>query len=511
MAAANDSQGLKIAVAAFVTLTVVLAVATYFAFSSYSEAQAKFEDEQKKASAAQSAAREALTNFDSLKQLAGYNKFEEPQAALDQVKKDYTKLDTQLTDINGRLKQMIGAYQNAGGSQAKVAELQMAADQIVTAVTSEPNKTLADTQDRLVQLLDNMSQLNTQLVFDNESLRTSLGSVDQTNAQQLQVQSDEVRKTKEDLAKEHDTHETERMDLLRRYDELQNLTAQQATDIAGLKQQLAQMKDSTDKQRDTLLAQVRQWREQVEKDEDVMDTPDGKVQFVDYSRGEIRTNITRSQGARERMQFAIFDAASPGMPTDTPKGLVELIQVTDSGSIARIVRTNKPSDPIRANDHLYSAAWSPNRPERFALIGKIDIDQDGRDDRENLKRMIQGAGGVVDFDLPPPGTGKESGELSGLTSWYVIDDRDPIRPSGLSSIEGLDDQDYLTKRGQAIEEARSNGVRPISIERLLAYLGYKFGQSEVGRTEAVNTQATRDLLNPRGLPSQPAATGTESP
>src|SRR6185437_11982258 len=41
MAAANESQGLKIAVAVFVTLTVILAVTTYFSYTSYSQAEAK--------------------------------------------------------------------------------------------------------------------------------------------------------------------------------------------------------------------------------------------------------------------------------------------------------------------------------------------------------------------------------------------------------------------------------------------------------------------------------------
>ena len=30
---------------------------------------------------------------------------------------------------------------------------------------------------------------------------------------------------------------------------------------------------------------------------------------------------------------------------------------------------------------------------RIALVGKIDINRDGRDDRADLKRMIEGAGG----------------------------------------------------------------------------------------------------------------------
>ena len=41
MAAANESQGLKIAVAVFVTLTVILAVTTYFSYTAYSQADAK--------------------------------------------------------------------------------------------------------------------------------------------------------------------------------------------------------------------------------------------------------------------------------------------------------------------------------------------------------------------------------------------------------------------------------------------------------------------------------------
>ena len=43
MAAANESQGLKIAVAVFVTLTVILAVTTYFSYTAYSQADAKLQ------------------------------------------------------------------------------------------------------------------------------------------------------------------------------------------------------------------------------------------------------------------------------------------------------------------------------------------------------------------------------------------------------------------------------------------------------------------------------------
>ena len=48
-AANNDSQGLKIAVAAFVSLTVILAVTSYFLYSSYSQTDAKLTAAEQKA------------------------------------------------------------------------------------------------------------------------------------------------------------------------------------------------------------------------------------------------------------------------------------------------------------------------------------------------------------------------------------------------------------------------------------------------------------------------------
>ena len=54
MAAANESQGLKIAVAAFVTLTTVtLAVTSYFLYSAYSRSEAQLESERDKLTKAQ--------------------------------------------------------------------------------------------------------------------------------------------------------------------------------------------------------------------------------------------------------------------------------------------------------------------------------------------------------------------------------------------------------------------------------------------------------------------------
>jgi len=154
---------------------------------------------------------------------------------------------------------------------------------------------------------------------------------------------------------------------------------------------------------------------------------------------------------------------------------------------------------MRIGDIIYSPAWSPNEPMQFALIGKIDVNRDGKDDRDDLKRMIQEAGGEVVYDLPPPDLGKESGELTPRIAWYVTDDRMPLRDlySNKSEATLTQQANYATKTGEMIKEARSFGIRPITIGRLLAYLGYEMGAPLVGRAEAVNAKALQRLTEKR--------------
>ena len=67
----NDSQGLKIAVAAFVSLTVILAVTSYFLYSAYATADAQFTAELAKATPPQAAANLPSTPPAHLRQRTG--------------------------------------------------------------------------------------------------------------------------------------------------------------------------------------------------------------------------------------------------------------------------------------------------------------------------------------------------------------------------------------------------------------------------------------------------------
>ncbi|MGD0040942.1 MAG: hypothetical protein ABSE84_11090 [Isosphaeraceae bacterium] len=503
-AAANESQGLKIAVAAFVTLTVALAVTSYFLYSAYSRSEAQLESERDKSTKAQRAASDAVNQYDELRKLAGA-RAEEFDPAKAEVAAFFKKNGDRINNLVTATNAAIQKAQQAGAESKDLEEARTRVQTIVNSYQSEPNKNFFSTLDRLTELLVNISLLSTEMSSNYLGLRKSLESTTSVAKQANDIQAKAASDSKADLEAEHNKHEQLRQELLTKVDQLQTDNDKKTTQIANLETQYRQLKDDSDRKLELANAIIREKRDELDKTENVLDKPDGYITFVDLQRNEVQVNINRRQGARPQMKMTVFSADSPGVPTEKPKGNIQLIQVGEQYSIAHIDKMVNEIDPIRVGDIVYSPAWSPEEPMRFALIGKIDVNRDGKDDRQDLKRMIEEAGGIVDYDLPPPDHGKESGKLSARISWYVTDERMPLREVFEARTNaGVAAQAQFDKRfGQAIKEARSEGIRPMPLGRLLAYLGYEMGTPVVGRTEAVNTAAMLRLVQPRKKAAEP--------
>jgi hypothetical protein len=512
MAAGNESQGLKMAVAACVVLAVILAVTSYFLYNAYSRAEAVADSEKDKASKAQRAADAALARYDDFRKLAGA-RAEEADPAKAEVDAFNKKLGDRINSLASATSAAIQKAQQAGAEGKDLDEARTRVQTIVNSYQNEPNKNFMSTLDRLTELLENISLLNTEITANYVGLRKTLESTTAVAKGAIDVHAKAASDSKADLEAEHNKHEQSRGELLTKVDRLTTDNDNKSTQIANLETQIKQTTDDFNRKHEQLLATIRELRDQMERKETILDKPDGYITFVDLDRREVQVNINRHQGARPQLKMTVFDAGSPGIPTEKPKGNIELIQVGDQFSIARITRVASTIDPIRVGDIVYSPAWSPDEPMRFALIGKIDVNRDGKDDRDELKRMIQEAGGVVEYDLPPPETGtKETGRLSPRISWYVIDERTPLREVYRSKSDAslAAQSEFLKKFGQAIKDARLEGIRPMPIGHLLSYLGYEMGTPIVGRAEAVNAPAMRRLVEPRKPASQPKA-GEEAP
>ena len=99
----------------------------------------------------------------------------------------------------------------------------------------------------------------------------------------------------------------------------------------------------------------------------------------------------------------------------------------------------------------------------------MDMNRDSRDDREELKRMIKEAGGVVEFDLPPLDQGKETGHLSRGSTGTSPTNGSHSQIFAHQSDASVAQETKLKQRvGEVIKEARLNGIRPMTIGKLLA-------------------------------------------
>ena len=497
-AAANESQGLKIAVAAFVVLTVALAVTSYFMYSAYSRSEAQLESAQSKLTEAQKQAVARTSEREEFRQMAGA-RAEDFDAAKAEVAAFFKKNSDRINNLVISTNAAIQKAQQSGAESKDLEEARARVQTIVNSYQSEPNKNFFSTLDRLTELLENISLLSTEMSTNYLGLRKSLESTTSVAKLANDIQAKAASDSKTELEGEHTNHEKMRQELLTKVDQLQTDNDKKTTQIANLETSIRQLKDETDRKLELANSIIREQRDVLDKNENILDKPDGYITFVDRDRNEVQVNINRRQGARPQMRMTVFDAASPGVPTEKPKGNIQLIQVGDQYSIAHVDKVVNEIHPIRVGDIVYSPAWSPEEPMRFALIGKIDVNRDGKDDRQDLKRMIEEAGGIVDYDLPPPNHGKESGKLTARISWYVTDDRMPLRGVFEARTDaGVAAQTLFEKRyGQVIKEARSEGIRPMPLGHLLAYFGYEMGTPVVGRTEAIDPAAMLRLAQPR--------------
>ena len=257
---------------------------------------------------------------------------------------------------------------------------------------------------------------------------------------------------------EQKRHEEERGTLLTKVDQLQTALDKVQNELLAAKTEITRQGEDFPRQRETFLTIQRELRDKVERNnENILDRPDGYVTYVDYETAEVLVSINRrmrSQAADENDDLRRTFARHSHRKAE---GNIELTSVGETSSHARIIKTDSPIDPIRVGDIVYSPAWSPNQPTRFALVGKMDVNRDSRDDREELKRMIQEAGGVVDLtcrrptwaNKPVRSTRESTGTSS--TTGHPSATSSPSRPTRQSRRQPRPESDVRRHQGMPVE------------------------------------------------------------
>jgi hypothetical protein len=227
----------------------------------------------------------------------------------------------------------------------------------------------------------------------------------------------------------------------------------------------------------------------------------GKITEVTDGGNTVYLNLGKADGLRPGVRFAVLDDTASKVADQKPKARLEVVDVnqqTEHLSRARVLPDRKHATILRG-DKIYSPAWQPGRKVSFGLVGKLDIDGDGKDDRDTVRALIAQNGGDVSVDLRPDG--RIDGNLSVNTRWLVVGDEFKVLGDKL---EGANE--VVARRRLEIEQqAKSMGVSRINLDKLMGYLRGS-GEEDVVPLGSAN-RASDFIRREAGVPSTGRVSG----
>lgn len=261
------------------------------------------------------------------------------------------------------------------------------------------------------------------------------------------------------------------------YDELQaeKVALQQQYDakMLDLNQALAKLKKEKD---DALVSLASVNRKLAEVRNEGFEFVQGEI--VDVIDGNVWINRGRADGLTPGVTFVVTDADVSQIVNSKSKAKVEVVElIGTNGARARIIE-DRAYTPILRGDKIYSSFWQPGAVTEIALVGKMDIDGDGRDDRQRLASLIEQNNAKVVFDLPE---GQRMGrqKLSPSIRYLVLGGDVKVRTT---EGEGVDQnmQSALQDRKEIEVKARELNIPIITLNKLVNRMQFNESARSLG-------------------------------
>lgn len=379
--ARRDNQGIQIAMIVFILTTLLFMVGTYLGYSSWATAKGELDQMTTNRNESQTQMQSASRAADAMKVAIGLDQALGDDAAQSQATDSVNGLGAGLPEESRNYLGIIRAR------DARIADL---AGQLKSAKAD---------------LRESNDNLDAARANNEKMIAAARADAEKANA--------EFIKQRDDFDKARQTNETE----------LARITNAERSKVAAAQKAAADAnKLAAAAKLDKEDAQGRAKNLQGKLNEIDRDTPDqydGQVLGVIAATKTVLVDLGRADGVRPKTTFGIYDADDTNVRTAKKKASIEITRViSDHRSEARITEINysSPSGPPVADDYIYSPVWSPGRRLGIALVGELDIDQDGHDDRSYLKTLINRNGGQVDADAFRD---KSTGNISVNTRYIV--------------------------------------------------------------------------------------------
>ena len=444
MAAATNKPGpVHYALVIFIVMSVVLGITTYMFFRNYSDEIVKTQKLESDNQQLKRAQADADNDIQELKKVIGIN-LDKPF--------DRANPQNQATVVAASLNEIATYGKDAAGTNFQ--------------------ETLRKMRDALDGVSANRDSLNVKLAqLEAEHLAVKSVYQNQVDNHSNQAklhereQRDVIGNTEEKITAK--TQESQRLDKRAKDSELQ----------------LAEERDAREKERTQLNNNIAGLELRIDRLREIIDnleklsfeTADGQITGVQHSNGRVLINLGEADFLKSRTTFSVYSKENPGVgrgPEDI-KGKIEVTQILGPHLAEAKVIQEEIVRPILQGDLIYSPAWSPGVVEKISVIGMIDLDGDGRSDREQFHQLLSSVGCVIDNEVDDEGHRiPENGKIT-VETRFLVKGKIPDIDHALTEKE----QDLVRimneQQTQMEKEARINGVRVIKLSDFLSYIGFE--------------------------------------
>jgi hypothetical protein len=237
MAAAVESQGLKITVAVLVTLTVIFAVTTYFGFKYYSEAKSRLVQSELKASSLSKSNGDALKLVESLRKQVGL-RAEDEEGIGAELKNAVRRLDDDVKRLVEHVDRDVSQAQAAGAQGPEIEEAKQLVLKVAAGFRVADGTNVMSALSYATDALSNLTLLNTRLSLAYLDVRASVAAAKVIEAEKLDLAERALRDKAADLASEQQKHVAERQLLQQALERYQAKNARLAAENARLASQI---------------------------------------------------------------------------------------------------------------------------------------------------------------------------------------------------------------------------------------------------------------------------------
>ena len=468
--AARESQGFQIALILFVMLTVLLSLTTFVFFRNYQSEQLKSKEAQANATAATQKAADLQTERDQALTHIGVPTNEKMTAVDDTWTKDMAAaaplLGNNLPDDQKNYRKVLDLLQ--GTLRAQIAANQKQAADLRDAKTAYETKTAAYEK----ELKD--------LAAEKDAKFAEYTTAGAKTAEQNQQLNDSKTQMAADMAKNQATAAAEKT-------QLQGQIAKLEESIKKMQTQMKIKSDDLNKLSGKF---------------DVNAHPNGKIIWVNALENLAYINLGSDDRLRKRITFTVFDPSTTDVSAIQPKpsdksdssddstntddkdktvteakskGSIEVINITGPHMAVCRILNNPNTTPILPQDVIFTPLWHAGQQAHFALVGVMDLNGDGINDRDKIRELIRQSGGVIDAETD------EKGNLQGTVTYET---RYLVKGKG-ETHEGAN----RTGADRLLADATKMGVETIDLAKFLDMMGYVPKSQEDKGSASVNVQA----------------------